>query len=118
MMQRVAGFGLVALAVGMVALGLVQVGGPETARREARDEQRLQDLIGYANHLSCTRAQAQDAERFCGAVPIASDRFTKVPFDIQGNLVCATFETALDEDQVAQRFGVSFKDGCLSFDTE
>jgi hypothetical protein len=118
MIQNLSRFGLVALALGMVALGLVQVGGPETARQETRDEQRLQDLIGYANHLSCVRAQKQDPERFCGVTPIASDRFTNVPFEIRGNLVCAAFESGLDDDQVAQRFGVSFSEGCVSFDAE
>lgn len=114
MMQRLAGLGLVALALLLVLLGLWQVGGPETARRELRDDQRLQDLIDFARHLSCTSAQADAAEQFCGAAPRDRDRYTQQPFQVRGDQVCAVFETALTPEQVEHRFGVRFDAGCVA----
>jgi hypothetical protein len=92
-MERAAGLGLILLAFVIMGLGLWQVGGPQQARIEARDQQRLEDLRAYADHLNCMILQARDPQVTCWGSPMPSDRFTLMPFERQADRVCATFET-------------------------
>lgn len=110
-MQRVSAALLAILALGAVVLGLWQTGGPEQARAERRDDMRKQDLRALASHKACLRRA--DPNVNCGDIPQQTDRFTDIPYRIEADRVCATFERP---DRLPDYPGSRFKDGCLSFD--
>jgi hypothetical protein len=115
MMDRTAGLGLVVFALAVMGLGLWQVGGPEQARTEARDQQRLEDLRAYADHLTCTAQRALDPQMTCWGPPMASDRFTLVPFELHEDRVCATFETESVRNSLEGHLTPPVTEGCILF---
>ncbi|MCC5963280.1 MAG: hypothetical protein JJU09_09135 [Rhodobacteraceae bacterium] len=116
--MRAAGIALVALAVVAVALGLWTIGGPEQARSENRDAQRMSDLHAMARHVRCLDDQGLDltAESpLCPLPEARSDPKTGAPYDIstpQDGIVtiCAAFETA----QTTRALGFDAETGCLT----
>jgi hypothetical protein len=108
MMQRLLSRLLVPFTVVLIGLGLWQVGGPDQARIEQRDDRRLNDLRALASHLVCLeRAQTADD---CGIRPRDTDRFTGEPFAIREEAVCAHFE---QPDRLQARYPEELTDGCV-----
>lgn len=104
---------LVPVAIIMIALGLWQVGGPEQARREYRDDQRVADLHAMAAHLSCLSRNRDDGDLRCANPPTGRDRFTDQPFTITEDRVCAQFE---QPDRIASLHYGRIVAGCLKLD--
>ncbi|NBB98419.1 MAG: hypothetical protein GVY34_09670 [Alphaproteobacteria bacterium] len=101
---------LVPFTVLMVGLGLWQVGGPEQARIEQRDSQRMRDLQDLAAYLTCENGRKDGADYPCGQRPRDTDRFTQAPFTVTRTQVCAQFE---DPDHIARRYSERLQNGCL-----
>ncbi|MCC1481035.1 hypothetical protein [Roseibaca sp. Y0-43] len=104
---------LVPFTVLMIALGLWQVGGPEQARLEERDAQRMNDLQSLAFYLGCEQRRAAGAETDCGPRPRDTDRFTGQPFTVTQTQACAQFE---QPDRMAERFPDLLDNGCIRLD--
>lgn len=113
------------LAVGGIVVGLLVVGGPETARMEKRDALRLRELQDLNRHVIClARAQGNDslpesldATKLCPTplrddALLLSEGYVYEPLDESNFQLCATFED-IDRlrDQVA-RMAVDAK-GCV-----
>ena len=60
-MTRVAALLALACALAVLA-GLWTIGGPEQARSERRDSQRLRDIIALAHHAACLKGHAQPVD--------------------------------------------------------
>lgn len=101
---------LIPLALLIIAAGLWQVGGPEQARMEQRDDMRSGDLRALANFLDCLQQAGPEIEQQCGTRPSGIDRFTGEPFSQVNGRVCASFE---QPDRVAALGDPRFLDGCI-----
>lgn len=112
-MSRILSRLLVPFAVLMIGLGLWQVGGPEQARSEQRDAQRLNDLRDLAAYLTCEKRREGGADLVCGTRPRDTDRFIEQPFTVTQTQVCAEFE---QPDRIDQRFPDELENGCLRLD--
>ncbi len=110
-MGRWAGAALIVLTLAMIGAGLWQVGGPEQARAEQRDDLRRQDLRALAGHLSCVARRDAGADVTCDAMPRQVDRFTDVPYTIEEKRVCAVLE---NPRRIADQWDTEFEDGCLA----
>ena len=116
--MRAAGIALVALAVVAVALGLWTIGGPEQARSENRDAQRMSDLHAMARHVRCLDANGLDPRAESPLCPLPEarrDPQTDAPYHISTPedgivTICAAFETA----QSTRAPGFDADTGCLS----
>lgn len=99
---------MVTLVLGAVIAGFAVVGGPEYARMEKNDRQRVQDLLAWGEHYRCTLDQENIAaeavaQRDCGSTPIRDlkdDPVTGAPYrliqpDDRRFEVCATFQTTV-----------------------
>ncbi|MCL1627681.1 MULTISPECIES: hypothetical protein [Roseinatronobacter] len=104
---------LLPFTVLMIGLGLWQVGGPEQARSEQRDAQRLNDLRALAAYLTCEKMRKGGADFICGTYPRDTDRFTQQPFTVTQTQVCAEFEQS---DRTAHRFPDEVENGCIRLD--
>ncbi|CUX83672.1 MAG: hypothetical protein HLUCCA05_05400 [Roseibaca calidilacus] len=102
---------LVPFTLVVIALGLWQVGGPEQARRDYRDDQRASDLYSLAAHIRCERSQQAQAELPCGTAPRDRDRFTNAPYRITPDEICAQFENPV---RIASLHNGDIVAGCLS----
>ena len=109
-MQQVLRKLLVPFTFAMIALGLWQVGGPEQARIEQRDEQRMTDLLALAAFLKCDALPEIEMRNACGPRPIDTDRFTGAPFKITDTTVCASFE---QPDRLSHYYQEQLDQGCL-----
>lgn len=112
-MPRVLSRLLVPFTVLMIGLGLWQVGGPEQARSEQRDDQRMNDLRTLASFLICQNRREVGADYDCGPRPRDTDRFVEQPFTVTQTQVCAEFE---QPDRIDQRFPDELENGCLRLD--
>lgn len=110
MMQPVLRKLLVPFTIVMIALGLWQVGGPQQARMEQRDAQRMNDLLALAAFLECDTAADEENRKTCGPRPRDTDRFTGAPFDITDTRLCASFERP---DHLAHYNREQLQDGCI-----
>lgn len=118
--MRLAGVGLVVLAVLAIGLGLWTTGGPEQARRDTRDSQRMSDLRALVTHLRCldTHGLEMGAQSpLCPERPTREDPLTGEPYEItqpEARVVrlCARFEN----DPPRQIGGAGFdpETGCLT----
>lgn len=103
--QGWASWAIAALAGGAVAAGLVLAGGPVQARKERRDDARVEDLQRLAAHIDCLASES--AERRLpadlastpgcpGPVPLADSRtgqpYRIEPLDAGRYRLCAAFE--------------------------
>lgn len=92
-------------AAALVVLGLLTVGGPQTARAERRDQARLSDLHQLVSYVSCVSAQSGEVLpealsptiKACAEDPPLSDRFGGAPYGYEplsatSYRLCATFE--------------------------
>ncbi len=91
---------LVAVAVG---LGILAIGGPETARQERRDQARLSDLSGLKSYVQCiTREDGAlpdtlPPNRSCGrdvrfTDPATGDAYVYDRLSDREYKLCASFE--------------------------
>lgn len=109
-MPRVLSRLLVPFTVLMIGLGMWQVGGPEQARIEHRDEQRMRDLRALAVYLGCKKGRTTGVDYDCGPRPRDTDRFTQAPFTVSQTQVCAQFE---DPEHTVHRYADQLENGCL-----
>ena len=116
--MRATGFTLIAVAAGVIGLGLWTVGGPGQARAERRDEVRMADLRDLGRHQACLQRQGLapgDRSDSCRGEtrrdPLSGDPYR---VEIAGGLrVCARFETGLPRQRWAERDGFDPDTGCL-----
>lgn len=101
---------LVPFTLVVLALGLWQVGGPEQARMERRDEQRMADLFALVTFLDCKALPDGKPQKSCGTKPSDTDRFTGLRFDISDTKVCADFETP---KRLARQYSEQLENGCV-----
>lgn len=106
-MQKLAGLMLVGLSAAAIGLGLWQVGGPEQARAERRDEMRLADLRAHMAYRRCMT----EGEAPCGEPPPLLDAFTGAPYRLEVSRVCADFERP---DRLPEYTRDALSDGCLT----
>lgn len=119
--MRMASLALIGLAVAMIALGIWTVGGPEQARAERRDQQRMSDLNSLAHHLACLHRQGLEPDDRAEACPEAARRTdprTDEPYRVDAISeevvrVCARFETRLSRQWWAGREDFDAETGCL-----
>lgn len=118
--MRIAGLALVALSATAIALGLWTVGGPEQARREQRDAQRLSDLRAIARHYRCLHDHAQNTDAVTPVCPRPEnsgdprDGAVYAVSQPEDGLVqiCAEFETPLSTHGFMNGFDP--ETGCLT----
>ncbi len=119
--MRLASLALIALAAGAIALGVWTVGGPEQARAERRDQQRMNDLHSLAHHLACLHRQGLESDARSEACPEAArrpDPLTGAPYRAEAASaafvrVCADFETRMPRHWWAWRDDFDPETGCL-----
>ncbi|MCC5988913.1 MAG: hypothetical protein JJT95_14630 [Pararhodobacter sp.] len=119
--MRFASLALIGLAVVMIALGVWTVGGPEQARAERRDQQRMNDLSSLAHHLACLHRQGLEPDGRAAACPEAArrtDPLTGEPYRVdevseEFVRVCARFETRLSRHWWVGREDFDTETGCL-----
>jgi len=119
--MRIASLALIGLAAAMIAFGVWTVGGPEQARAERRDQQRMNDLNSLAHHLACLHRHGLEPDDRSEACPEAarrpdprtgeSYRVDAVSEDFVR--VCARFETRLSRHWWAGRDDFDTETGCL-----
>lgn len=103
--------GITALSAGLVVVAMVLTGGPVQARKEYRDNIRLQDLRAIRQHVACTVAdragplpEVLEPVSGCGMVPRLRDPYTDVAYryevlDHRTLRLCAGFEVSADPHQ-------------------
>jgi hypothetical protein len=119
--MRMASLALIGLAVAMIALGVWTIGGPEQARAERRDQQRMNDLHSLAHHLACLHRQGLepgDRSEACPESARPTDPRTGEPYQVEAVTddfvrVCAHFETRLSRQWWAGRDDFDADTGCL-----
>lgn len=118
--MRIAGMALVALSGAAIALGLWTIGGPEQARREQRDAQRLTDLRMMARHYRCLNEHSQvtgAATPLCPLSETPTDPLNGAAYTITQSderlvQICAEFETTLSARGISDSFDPVT--GCLT----
>lgn len=106
--KTAATIGITALSAGLVIAALALTGGPTHARKEYRDNVRLEDLRAIQQHIACSVTNATDplpdqptAVAGCGAMPRMRDPYSDVPYqyqvlDLRTIRLCAGFELPAD----------------------
>ena len=121
--DRIAVWGISALAIGLVAAALWQVGGPAAGRMEARDATRFDDLLSLTSVVTCkatTEGNVLPADlspsESCYYDVRRADPYTGAPYrydviDREEYRLCADFEAP---ERLTRRAG-SFdpETGCL-----
>ncbi|QFS83898.1 hypothetical protein FIU97_14205 [Roseivivax sp. THAF40] len=121
--DRIAVWGVSVLGIGLVALALVQVGGPQAGRMEARDAARFDDLLALTSVVTCKATtegnvlpEDLSASTSCYYDARREDPYTGAPYryevvDREEYRLCADFE---DAARLSRRAG-SFdpETGCL-----
>lgn len=103
--DRLALAGIAAGALALAVLGLVTVGGPQTARAERRDALRFEDLNALAQYIDCVSAQGGaglpqaplPVLSACAEDPPVTDDFDGKPYlyerlSASSYRICARFE--------------------------
>lgn len=100
--------GITALSATLVVAALVMTGGPVHARKEYRDNVRMQDLRAITRHVGCAVANSTgplpdrpEAVAGCGMPPRMQDPYTGQPYryavlDPRTIRLCAGFELPPD----------------------
>lgn len=112
---------LVVLSLAVVIGAVVTIGGPEQARAEQRDSQRISDLNALGRHQICLLDQGlalDDTTDACIPPPPLTDPKTGTPYQITRtapNIVraCAEFEWPARSDALAYRADFDRDAGCL-----
>lgn len=121
--MRSASLALIGLTVGLIVLGLLTIGGPEQARAEQRDQERMNDLQSLAQHLICLNRQGLEADDRSEACPEAArglyDPLTgdhyRVDAVSEGFVrVCARFETKFVGRWLVNSNDFDIDTGCLT----
>ena len=100
------------LTSSVLAWGLWTVGGPETARKEKRDDVRFRDIQMLGEHYKCVANVGPDtdqviASRQCGSAkdappdrqdPLTGEAYRYARTGDNSFEVCATFEVATNTD--------------------
>ena len=111
-LQGRASLAIAALALIAVVLGLILGGGPMQARKERRDDMRLDDLMRLSNHINCLAVQGDrivmptdfaPTDGCPGPIRMA-DPYTDAPYRIEALAdnryrLCAGFELPADENR-------------------
>lgn len=121
--QGWASWGIAALAGAAVIAGLSIAGGPAQARKERRDEARMDDLQRLATHVAClardsglTRlpADLSPTPGCPGPVPLTDSRtgeaYRVEPLDGRKYRLCAAFELPAATDPL---WGTNRDDDCI-----
>ena len=103
-MRDLAKWGLIGIAVAAVVVGLIAIGGPQSARETRRDAQRLDDLDDIRSFIECfARATDQtvpgslEGHDICNWEVPYRDPFSKEPYEYvklsdTAYRLCATFD--------------------------
>ena len=117
--MRTASLALIAVAAGVIGLGVWTVGGPGQARAERRDQERMADLSTLARHQACLQRQGLEpddrSDRCPGGAP-RTDPLSGDPYQVEtadGLRVCARFETPLPRQRWGDRDDFDPDTGCL-----
>jgi len=112
---------LVLFSLAVVVGAVVTIGGPEQARAERRDAQRMTDLNALGRHVTCLLDQEldlDDTSDICPPPPRVTDPKTDTPYQITRTApdivrVCAEFERPTHTDTLAYRADFDRDAGCL-----
>ena len=119
--MRAPAIALIVLSLGVVVGAVATIGGPEQARAERRDAQRMTDLNALGRHLNCLLDQGlalDDPSDVCPQPPRVTDPKTDMPYQITRTApdiarVCAEFERPARTDAFAYRADFDRDTGCL-----
>jgi hypothetical protein len=121
--MRSASLALIGLTVGLIVLALWTIGGPEQARAERRDQERMNDLHSLAQHLICLNRQGLepgDRSEACPDAarrpndPLADDPYRVEAVSEEFVRVCANFETGLTGHWWGNSNDFDLETGCLT----
>lgn len=124
--ERLPLIALAALVAGLVALGLLAVGGPGAGRMEKRDDARLSDLQEISQYVRCVAdaqgkvlPEALDPMTTCQRDLRRTDPFTDAPYRYErvsdtSYRLCAGFEGA---ERMSRNIAARLdpETGCLQF---
>lgn len=119
--MRAPALALILLCFGVVVAAVATIGGPEQARAERRDAQRMTDLNALGRHLNCLLDQGlalDDSSDVCPPPPRVVDPKTEIPYQITQisadiARACAEFERPARTDAFAYRADFDRDAGCL-----
>ena len=119
--MRASALALILLSLAVVVAAVVTIGGPEQARAERRDAQRMSDLNALGRHLTCLLDQGlapDDISDICPQPARLTDPKTDMPYQIiqisaATARVCAEFERPAGTDAFAYRADFDRDTGCL-----
>ncbi len=119
--MRAPALALVALSVAVVIGAVMTIGGPEQARAERRDAQRMSDLNALGRHLTCLLDRGlalDDTSDACTPPPPLTDPKTGAPYQVTRTApdivrACAEFERPARSDALAYRADFDRDAGCL-----
>lgn len=119
--MRAPALALVIFSLAVVLAAVATIGGPEQARAERRDAQRMSDLHSLGRHVSCLLDQAlelDDTSDTCPPPPRVTDPQTGAPYQVIRTApdvvrLCAEFERPTGSDNLAYRADFDRDAGCL-----
>ena len=112
---------LALLSLAVIVAAVLTIGGPEQARAERRDAQRMTDLHTLGRHLTCLLDQELelgDTSDTCPPPPQVADPKTSDPYQITRTShvifrVCANFERPTHAETLTYRADFDREAGCL-----